>query len=123
MAARGPDPLAQAFERWIVHGGFYLVGAAIPQYVRTMFSYWQAQVTPQSAEPPAAGEVIPPHPTSPHILARRARLGRVQMQRLTIRAPVRALDEGLTVDIALSFREAIAQAYATGQLVLERNTV
>jgi hypothetical protein len=117
IAERRPDAFAQAFEGWLIHGGFNLVGEVIPLYVDHMFRYWQTQVAPEEAEP-ATGQAAPSTPTSPHILARRARLGRVQMERLTIRAPARLLDDALVATIAGSFRGAVAQAYASGERTL-----
>lgn len=101
MMGSESDALAQAFESWVVNGGFTLVGQAIPAYVAEMAQYWQEQAREET-------------PTSPHLLRRRRRLGRVQVPRLTIRASGWALDEELADTVASRFLGAIQDAYRTG---------
>jgi hypothetical protein len=108
--ARPADAVATAVERWFADGGILAVGAVIDGYVGELARYWQAQLTTGSE---LTAEVSP---TSPHILRRRARLGRVTMPRLTLRAPAGAkLDEELAELLAGRFAGAIADAYRTGE--------
>ncbi|MBZ4417436.1 hypothetical protein [Myxococcus sp. RHSTA-1-4] len=106
LAARRPDLLAEAFEGWLAMGGFQLVGQTLPLYVEEMDSWWHAG---QEA-----------YPTSPHLLARRARVGRVSMQRLTLDARGRPLDEALALELAHQFQGAVATAYTTASEELRR---
>lgn len=98
-----------AWERWLAGNGFQLIGAAIPMYVAQMRQWWRDRAM--------AGEenYVEFTPTSPHILARRARLGRVRVPRLTLRAQGRAHDEPLVRELAQRFREAVGEAYAEGR--------
>ncbi|RDZ29291.1 hypothetical protein [Lysobacter silvisoli] len=97
------------WERWLAGNGFRLIEAAIPLYIGEMRRWWRERAM--------AGEenYVEFTPTSPHILARRARLGRVRVPRLTLRAQGRAHDESLVRDLAQHFREAVGRAYVDGQ--------
>lgn len=95
-------PLGRAFGAWLAVSGFQTVGTVLPSYVDEMIRYWKEE----AAKPPAE------RPTSPHIVARRARLGRVRMPRLVVHvAPGRTLDKGLAVEIADRVRTEVAQAF------------
>jgi hypothetical protein len=96
----GLEGIAGAFEDVLAHGGFDVVGAAIPAYIGSLRDLWEPEV--------AAGGAPP---TSPHIVARHARLALVHMPRLTVRAIGRALDETLRTDIAARAQAAVADAY------------
>lgn len=102
------------FERWLAGNGFLVIGRAIPLYIEQMRAWWQ--------ERDAEGETpyVEITPTSPHILARNTRLGRVRMPRLTLNARGRAHEHGLVVELAASFRTAVQDAFATGQRTLAR---
>lgn len=102
-----------AFERWLAGNGFRIIEAAIPMYIGEMRRWWRERAM--------AGEesYVELTPTSPHILARRARLGRVRVPRLTLRAHDRAHDEPLVRELAQRFRDAIGQAYADGRRQLD----
>ncbi len=102
-----------SFERWLIGGGFHVIGAVIPQYVRSMLRWWEDEDA--RGEGPAAHVT----PTSPHILARHARLGRVHLPRLTLRAGGRAHDEALVRELAAAFRTAVQDAYREGERRLE----
>jgi hypothetical protein len=103
----GLEGIAGAFEDALAGAGFDIVGAAIPAYIGTLRDLWGPDV--------AAGA---DQPTSPHIIARRARLQAVRLHRLTIRALGRALDEPLSRDIAARAQAAVAEAYQRGTLKL-----
>ncbi len=107
-ARRRPDALAIAFEGAVTSGGFALVGAAIPAYVRAMRSFWT------SRRPPAD------RPTSPHILARHGRLGGVRVPRMTVRAPGRTADRELAAAVAARFHDEVGNAYVGGRREFER---
>lgn len=98
-----------AFERWLAADGFRIIQQAIPLYVAQMRAWWREQA--------ATGResMVEITPTSPHILARHARLGRVRVPRITLRAPGRAHDERLLRELAQCFREAVGEAYVGGQ--------
>ena len=110
VANRKADPLALAFEKWLATGGFQLIGAVIPVYVREMAQYWRRQVE--------AGEELtaPLTPTSPHILRKRAVLGKVVVPRITLHsAPRECLDEPLVEFMADGFVQAVERAFSRGQ--------
>jgi len=119
IATRPPDVLARAFESWVARGGFDIIGAAIPLYVAEMRRFWDEEADRAATEAPAEEIVLP---TSPHITARRAQLGRVFMPRLVIRAPGRALDDELVGVVAARFKEAVEGAFQTGQTRLAAAT-
>ncbi|OYY91543.1 MAG: hypothetical protein B7Y45_03020 [Sphingomonas sp. 28-66-16] len=98
-----------ALEGWLAGGGFDAIGAAIPLYIQSMRRFWRDEV--------AAGRdaMVEITPTSPHILARRAVLGRVHFARLEIRAGGRPIDEALVRDTAERFQRAVRDAYDDGQ--------
>lgn len=98
-----------AFERWLAGDGFRIIQAAIPLYIAEMRAWWREQAR--------AGEesMVEITPTSPHILARRVRLGRVRVPRLTLRANGRAHDEALVRELAQRFHDAVRTAYSDGQ--------
>jgi hypothetical protein len=101
-AALKHDALAAAFDSAVASGGFHLVGAAIPLYIESMREFWEQQ-------PPS-----PPHPTSPHILAKRQRLGRVKVPAVRIVTAGRALDDPLISRVAAEFRRAVQGAWQSG---------
>lgn len=104
---------AASFEQWLVNGGFNVIGAAIPVYVREMRLWWQQEAAAGNAP------VVHVNPTSPHILLRRARLARVHLPRLVLRAAGRAHTEDLVRELALAFRSAVQTAYSDGQRQLD----
>lgn len=106
--SRRRDPLAEAFERAVASGGFHIVGAVIPEYVAQMRRYWDREL--DTAETRTAAL-----PTSPHILARRARVGTVRVPRMNLRSEGRALDDDLIARIAAQFRGAVQEAFSTGE--------
>ncbi|MEV0248480.1 hypothetical protein AB0H76_17915 [Nocardia sp. NPDC050712] len=108
--ARHPqEALAKAFETWLATGGFLLVGEAIPAYVGHLAATYRAQLA-QGSE--LTFELTP---TSPHLLRKRALLGRVRMPRLTLRAAAGTpLDAALAEEIAEQFGGAVLAAYRTG---------
>jgi len=87
------DPLAAAFDAALVNGGFHVIADVIPLYVGAVRDYWDV---------------------SPHILARRAKLGRVTVPSLTIRATGRELDGDLAALVAARFKGAVEDAYRAG---------
>jgi hypothetical protein len=100
------DRFARAFETSMGKGGFLIIGEVLPGYVGAMRSYWLGhwdQIS-EASEPM----------TSPHILARRARLGRVRMRSMTLRVEADSLDDDLARNVARRFRTAIQDAYQTG---------
>lgn len=106
-----PDRLAMAFDQALARGGFELFNQVIPIYVLEMERYWQEQRTSEV-------QVTTQTPTSPHILARRQRLGRVEAPELVIRLPDRPLNSDLVQAAATQFRQALNGIYRTG---LERH--
>jgi hypothetical protein len=109
-ARRPADPLARAFESWLTTGGFLVIGAVIDGYVAGLAAHWREQVA-EGAELTA-----PVTATSPHILRRRATVGKVVLPRLTLRgARGRVLDEELADDVAAYFVMAVQGAYAAGR--------
>jgi hypothetical protein len=106
-ARRPVDPLARAFEDALARGGFELIGTVVPTYVVEMRRYWQEQR--------ASGvQTRRETPTSPHLLARRQRLGRIETPGLVLRLPGRPLDEAFTRETAERFRYALNDIYRTG---------
>jgi hypothetical protein len=103
------DGVARAFDEWVIHGGFYVIGAAIPLYIREMQQYWQQQ---KAKRQHTAGEELP---TSQHILAERKHVGRVRVPRVIIHAPTSELDDTLIAEIVTQFSNAVVCAYQTGQ--------
>jgi len=103
-----PDAVAGAFERWLINSGFETVGQAIPMYVDHLMRFWRQQTSETPAEDGG------PLPTSPHILERHRRVGTVRTNRMTLRIPAAPLDDGLAEQIAAGFRQAVADAYASG---------
>jgi hypothetical protein len=97
------------FERWLAGNGFRIIEAVIPLYIAEMRAWWREEA--RAGE----GPYIEITPTSPHILARRAHLGRVRVPRLTLRANNRTHDETLVRELAQSFHDAVRNAYADGQ--------
>jgi hypothetical protein len=108
IAEQGPDPVAESFGDWVATGGFQVVQAALPAYLREIRAFWR--------EKEARGEELTVRidMTSPHILARRAKLARVKMKTLAIDASERPLDSDLAAEVAARFRDAVQQAFATG---------
>jgi hypothetical protein len=109
LGRRIADRPPGSFERWLIDGGFHVIGAVIPQYVRSMLTWWQEEADR------GEGPHVHLNPTSPHILAARAQLGRVHLPRLTLRAQGRAHDETLVRELASTFRGAVQDAYREGE--------
>jgi hypothetical protein len=103
-------PGGSGFETWLVTGGFHVIGALIPLYVTEMRDFWRARRRGEGEVPVELESA-----TSPHLLARRARLARVRMDTLTIAAGNRPLDPELAREIAARFRVAVGQAYLDGR--------
>ncbi len=101
-------PLARAFEQTLARGGFEVIGRVIPAYIAGLTQYWQQEAA-------ATVEVRRETATSPHILARRARLGRVEAPELVIRLPGRSLDDSLVERTAAAFADAIGAMHRSGQ--------
>jgi hypothetical protein len=109
-ARRPEDQLARAFESWLAAGGFFTIGAVIDGYVAGLATHWREQVA-EGTELTA-----PITATSPHILRRRATVGKVVLPRLTLRAARgRVLDEELADAVAAYFATAVRDAYAAGR--------
>jgi hypothetical protein len=105
---RDKDQLALAFESWLATGGFVLIGEVIPFYVEEVARLWREKVE-HAAEPP------PITPTSPHILQRRATLGKVRVPRMTLHVPAgRQLDPALADEVTQRFGFAVDDAYRSG---------
>lgn len=114
LGARLRNTPSRSFEQWLVKGGFHVIGAVIPLYVTEMRRYWHEQADAGN-EP-----YVEITPTSPHILARRARLGRVRVPRMTLRTGGQALSEGLVRELARRFQGAVQEAFATGQTRMQQ---
>lgn len=109
---RGRDPIADAFEDWLTqssNGGFYLLESVLPAYVAEMDAYWRRE-SAAGREP-----TFDLTATSPHILVRRAALGRVRVPELTVRAHGQAARTELAEQVARRFRSAVQQAYVAGE--------
>ena len=103
-------PLANAFESWLVLGGFETISAVVDGYVAELGATWRARI--------ATGTELtaPITPTSPHLLRKHAVLGRVLVPRMTLRANgYRDLDENLADEVAREFAAAVRRAYRSGQ--------
>jgi hypothetical protein len=95
--------LAAPLESALAAGGFAVIGAAIPGYVKGLRDFWLREKSTGA------------RPTSPHILARHARHLHVRMPDLTIRATGRPADAGLAELVAGRFRAAVDEAYRAGR--------
>lgn len=109
LGGRIQDQPIGAFERWLAGNGFEIIQRAIPLYIAEMRAYWREQARA------GVESMVEITPTSPHILARRVRLGQVRMPRLTLRANGRAHDEALVRELARNFHDAVRAAYSDGQ--------
>jgi hypothetical protein len=99
------DPVAEAMESWLADSHFALLSRTLPLYVAEMLDYWREQ----TKKPPVE------QPTSPHILARRARVDRVRVPRITLNVEgERTLDKSLALEVATQFQGAVAQAFQAG---------
>jgi hypothetical protein len=96
------------FERWLAGNGFRIIERAIPLYIGEMRAFWNER------EAAGDGPYVEITPTSPHKIARRARLGRVRVPRLTLNARGRAHDETLVRELVERFRDAVRDAYTSG---------
>ena len=105
------DPLAQAFDSWIAHGGIAVLAAMLDGYAQQMARLWRARYI----EEPTTGGPTPEGsaPTSPHILRRHGAPGRVEVPRVLIRVGGPAGDDVLDT-IAAEFAGAVAGAYRQG---------
>lgn len=103
-AALAPPGAAQApFGSALAAGGFMMLGTAIPRYVKGLRDFWLRERS--------TGQ----RPTSPHLLAKRARHLQVHMPELTIKATGRPTDSKLATMVAETFRTAIDDAYRIGK--------
>lgn len=107
------NPLAAAFTQWVTSGGFSVVGAIIPTYVREMLD-WQDERARAGDDP-----TILLTPTSPHIVAARARLARVRMRHLVVRVERPPTDDGLPEVVARRIQAEVQTAYARGTRLLQ----
>jgi len=111
--AAPPDPIAAAMEQWLAIGGerstFSLLGAAIPVYFQQLQRHW--------AEQAASGDETTAVllPTSPHILAKHARLARIVAPHAEVVAANAPLDDELVSTLAGRLRSAIQGAYVSGE--------
>jgi hypothetical protein len=116
-ALPGGRSLGEEFDRWLAdrtsNGAIALVVAALPAYVASLADLWVDRR--QDASPIVTA-------TSPHILARAARLSRVHVQKLTVQAEGRPLDDQLLDAMAREFRDKMIQAYRDGSRELEHRT-
>jgi hypothetical protein len=112
VAERPALPMETALVAWLAGGGFFVIGAVIPAYVSEMRGFWQDQLAADNAP------MLSITATSPHILARRARLARVRMGRLTIVVRGPQADEALVAQVAGQFKQAVEQAYVAGHGVI-----
>ncbi|MHC4295644.1 MAG: hypothetical protein ACYSTL_08680 [Planctomycetota bacterium] len=115
---RRRDPFAQGFEAIIAGFGLDTVFSALPTYLASVRRYW-ARRRESTESGDATDRRRPSTPTSPHILARRAKLGRVHMTQLRIEASVGRLDEAFTELVATRISEAVAAAYQAGHAAHE----
>jgi hypothetical protein len=107
---RPEETVARAFESWLATGGFLLVGEVIPGYVGELAAHWRATLT-EGTE--LTAELTP---TSPHILRKRATLGKVAVPRLRIHGGFGTEpDEEFADAVADRFAGAVRGAYGTGQ--------
>jgi hypothetical protein len=116
----GLEPLADAYKAWLVQAapkaGMQMTGAAVAGYLTCVLDEWERR-QPEGAETPVAVTE-----SSPRILLERARLGRVHMPKLVIRATGRETDAELAARVAEEFREAVGTAYAAGNARLKGYT-
>lgn len=109
LGQRLSESTPNSFERWLVNGGFEALGQIVPLYIEQMMQWWQAEAEREGAPS------VHLNATSPHILAKHARLARVHLPRLVLRAPARGHNEGLVRELAQHFRGAVQRAYSEGR--------
>jgi len=113
----GQRSLSEAFDAWLsdrgADGAMAIVVSAIPIYVESLANLW---VEHQNDASPIIVA------TSPHILARAARLARVHVPKVTVQAEGRALDDQLADAIATQFRAKMNEAYNAGNRELDNRT-
>jgi len=113
-AAVEADALAEAYEREIVIAGMGTLAAAVPRYIGGVVDWWHGHQ-----------RVGTRGRTSPHILARRARLSRVRMPRLMMR--VHGFDlttdqsrSALLAELQRRMKAQVELAWTTGELQAAR---
>ena len=104
----GFERLAQTFHRSLATGGFWAIGASIAGYVGSLREFWERE---RSSDTSTAET-----PTSPHILARRRHLSRVEVDEIRIVAPGRRLDEALRHELVGRVRRAVSDAFREGEI-------
>ena len=109
------DPMAATLAQWFAVGGFETLEKSLEGYISEMLNTFRKQEE--------AGEDLTEliTQTSPAILAKKAVLGRAVVQKITVDARGRKLDDRLVTEIAEGFRDKVVEAYRQGrQLILDQ---
>jgi hypothetical protein len=115
VARDAEDPLASSFAQWFAVGGFQTLEKSLEVYIPEMLDTFRKQEE--------AGEdlTVLITKTSPAILAKKVVLGRAVVQKITVDARGRQLDDKLVAQIAEGFRDKVVDAYRQGrQLIREQ---
>lgn len=104
------------YDAFLVRRGFEVMEAIVPLYIDAMRDYWRDRVLGRAEGNFAPRSGLPAYdlPTSPHLLDRRARLGRVRVPRMTVRAPARPVTRDLADAVAAHFKTEVERVYAVG---------
>jgi hypothetical protein len=108
-----PDPVAAQIEDWFAFGGFQLLTDAIPAYFLEMRAFWRDRQA-HDEEPSVLIDK-----TSPHILAKHAKLSRTKVKQVVVKAAGKPVDRSLVDEVAVYFRAAVQQAHFTGEAQLQ----
>ena len=102
------DQVAASFEQFFAVGGLETLAASLKGYIPAMLDTFRKQEE--------AGEDITfILKTSPAILAKKAVLGRAIVQKISVDATGRQLDDALVTEIAVGFRTKVVEAYRQGR--------
>ncbi len=115
IAQEPEDPMASTVAQWFAVGGFETLEKSLEGYISEMLHTFRKQEE--------AGEdlTVLITKTSPAILAKKAVLGRAVVQKITVDARGRKLDDRLVAEIAEGFRDKVVEAYRQGrQLILDQ---
>lgn len=104
----GLEPVAAAFESWLLQGGFDTVGRAASGYILFMLDQWLVHVAENRDTP------VEVNATSPKRLLERAELGWVHIPTLRIVASGNTLSRPLADRVVNEFETAVIGAYQAG---------
>jgi hypothetical protein len=115
IAQEPEDPMADTVAQWFAVGGFETLEKSLEGYISEMLHTFRKQ------EEAGEDTTVLITKTSPAILAKKAVLGRAVVQKITVNARGRKLDDRLVAEIAEGFRDKVVEAYRQGrQLILDQ---